>query len=194
MNLRAAPPWLLAWGALLAVCADSAADPPMAADAIAGDWMVASQDAIIRFARNGDGYDGHIVWQLHDTYGPEDGAERNGRPVLDEHNPDAALRGKPLDGLRMLWGLRYQPDQGEWTGGHVYDLEDGNTYQCLIRLVDAGHLRLRGYFGITLLGGSTIWTRVRTLPAPEAALPGRNTVVPAGLPGPPQAAKPAGGP
>mgnify|MGYP000205662602 FL=1 len=124
MILAAARRLLLAFAALF--CASLAADPAVPADGIVGDWMVATGDAIIRFARDGDSYDGHIVWQLHDTYGPEDGPELNGKPVLDRHNPDPALRSHTVDGLRMIWALRYDADEQEWSGGHVYDLEDGD--------------------------------------------------------------------
>jgi uncharacterized protein (DUF2147 family) len=158
------------FAALLLVFPALAADP---ADGILGSWLVETRDAVIRFSRAADGsYEGRIVWQLHDRYGPEDGADWNGRVVVDRNNPDPGLRSRTLDGMLMLWGLRYQPDEQEWGGGHVYDADDGHTYRSLIRLKDPDHLRLRGYVGITLLGGSTIWTRVdRVPPRPDQAPP-----------------------
>jgi uncharacterized protein (DUF2147 family) len=173
-------------GALL--CAAAVAEPAPAADGIVGDWMVASQDAIIRFARDGDGYDGRIVWQLHDKYGPEDGPELDGKPIVDRHNSDPSQRSRPVDGLRMIWGLHYDADEQEWDGGRVYDIEDGHTYSCNVHLADAEHLRLRGYFGITLLGGTTTWTRVRMLPS-AGQNPAGTPTVPAVNPG-----KSGGGP
>ena len=137
------------------------ADP---ADGIVGDWLVESRDAVIRISRGADGYEGRIAWQLSDRYGPEDGPELDGKPAVDRHNPDPALRSRTLDGMLMIWGLRYHPEEQEWNGGHVYDADDGHTYRCLIRQKDPDHLKLRGYFGITLLGGSTIWTRVNAFP------------------------------
>lgn len=156
-------------GGLTAVCLLllpflAQADPT---DAILGDWRVESQDAIIRFERDGDGYQGRIVWQLRNRYGPEDGPELNGKPVVDLNNPDPALRSRTLDGLRMIWDLHYDPDHNEWTGGRVYNSDDGHIYRCRIRMVDPDHLKLRGYFAITLLGGSTVWTRVNSLPPPQ---------------------------
>lgn len=134
------------------------------ADAVVGDWLVESADAVIRITRNGDGYDGHIVWQLHDHYGPEDGPQWNGKIVVDRNNPDPALRSRTLDGMRLMWDLRYDADLQEWTGGRVYDSDDGHTYRCRLRLEDPSHLRLRGYVGIPLLGGSSVWTRVKEFP------------------------------
>ncbi len=137
------------------------ADP---ADAIVGDWLVETRDAVIHFSRGPDGYEGHIAWQLRNRYGPEDGPELDGKLAVDRNNPDPELRTRTLDGMLMIWGLRYHPEQQEWNGGHVYDADDGHIYRCLVRLKDPDHLKLRGYFGITLLGGSTIWTRVAHFP------------------------------
>jgi uncharacterized protein (DUF2147 family) len=128
---------------------------------IVGDWLVESRDAIIRIERQGDTYQGRIVWQLHDTYGPEDGPVLQGKRVTDRHNPDPALRDRPLTGLRLLWGLRYDAGRHAWVDGEVYNADNGKTYHCLIHLLDRDRLSLRGYIGITLLGGSTTWTRTR---------------------------------
>src|ERR1700761_6213305 len=74
---------------------DSVADLPAAAG-IVGDWLVESRDAVIRIERVGDEYQGTILWQLHDTYGPEDGPDLNGKIVTDRNNPDPAQRSQPL--------------------------------------------------------------------------------------------------
>lgn len=134
------------------------------ADGIVGNWLVQSADAVIRIERHGDRYEGTIAWQLRNTYGPEDGPELDGKTVTDRNNPDPALRSRPLDGLRLLWGLRYDADARQWTDGHVYDSDNGHVFQCQMRLLDPNHLRLRGYLGITLFGGSSTWTRVDKVP------------------------------
>lgn len=146
----------------LAGVARAADDLPAASPqpTIEGDWLVESRDAVIRIRRQGNQYEGHIVWQLHDTYGPEDGPELNGKTVTDLKNPDPALRSQPLTGLRLLWGLHYDAADGEWVDGHVYNSDNGKVYQCHVRLLDANRLRLHGFIGITLLGGNTVWSRV----------------------------------
>jgi uncharacterized protein (DUF2147 family) len=155
------------------VAAWAADDLPAAGPqpSIEGDWLVESRDAVIRIERQGDLYEGHIVWQLHDTYGPEDGPELNGKTVTDRKNPDPALRSQPLTGLRLLWGLRYDAPTGEWVDGHVYDSDNGKVYQCHVRLLDANRLRLHGFIGVSLLGGNTVWSRVPpgTSPGPAPA-------------------------
>ncbi|WP_019467242.1 DUF2147 domain-containing protein [Dyella japonica] len=138
------------------------------ASAIEGDWLVASRDAIIRIEAQGDTFIGTIVWQLHDTYGPEDGPELNGKIVTDRHNPDPALRSRPLTGLRLLWGLHYDADAQAWVDGFVYNADNGKQYHCEVHVPAPDRLVLRGYIGIPLLGGSTTWTRTHE-PFPAAA-------------------------
>lgn len=135
--------------------------------AIVGDWLVESRDAVIRIKQVGNQYQGYILWQLHDTYGPEDGPDLNGKIVTDRKNPDPALRSRTLDGLPLLTSLRYEPDKAKWVDGRIYNADNGRTYNCLVRMPGPNRLQLRGYIGISLFGGNTVWSRVtmRT-PAP----------------------------
>jgi uncharacterized protein (DUF2147 family) len=152
------------------VADDSVADSPAAAG-IVGDWLVETRDAVIHIERVGDEYQGYIRWQLHDRYGPEDGPELNGKIVTDRNNPDPALRDQPLTGLRLITGLRYDAIDNKWTGGRVYNSENGKTYHCLVRLLSPTRLQLRGYIGISLLGGNTVWSRVTMKPPAQDGLP-----------------------
>lgn len=156
------------------VCAAAFAQTPAGdgspASAIEGDWLVDSRDAIIRIEREGDTFVGTIVWQLHDRYSAEDGPDLNGKIVTDRHNPDPALRSRPLTGLRLLSGLHYDADAHAWVNGHVYDTDNGKQYHCEIHLPSSDRLVLHGYIGITLLGGSTTWTRTHEpFPAPSSS-------------------------
>lgn len=139
------------------------------ADALIGNWLVDSRDAIIHIDGIGNGtsrrYVGHISWLKDDHYLPEDGPALNGKPLMDQNNPDPALRSQTLLGLRLLWDLRYEDDG--WIGGRVYDSDNGHTFDCTVQLKDVDHLRLHAYvLHVTLFGGSTIWTRVQA-PQPD---------------------------
>lgn len=141
------------------------ADSPHPVDAVLGLWMIYTQDAVIQIRRDGDEFTGDIVWLKDKFYKAEDGAERAGRPLLDDRNPDAALRKRPLIGLPMLRGLRYD-GHGRWIDGRVYNSNDGGTYSVQLELGDVDHLKLRGYIGISLFGSTSIWTRVSEPPKP----------------------------
>lgn len=77
---------------------------------------------------------------------------------LDVRNSDAKLRTRPLKGLTMLSGFTGGPPR--WTGGKVYNPEDGRTYSGRIELVDANTLKLTGC-ALAVFCRSQSWTRVR---------------------------------
>jgi len=161
---------LLLWSSLAAGAAGATPYVPTPS-AIVGDWLVESRDAVIRIEQVGDQYQGHILWQLHDTYGPEDGPALKGKIVTDRNNPDPALRGQPLTGLVLLTGLRFDPASEKWKDGRVYNADNGRTYNCLVRMLGPNRLQLRGYVGISLFGGSTVWSRVRMRQPTPGQLP-----------------------
>jgi uncharacterized protein (DUF2147 family) len=67
-------------------------------------------------------------------------------------------RKKPVVGMEIMWGLTR--DGAEYSGGRVLDPEEGKTYRCKLRVIDAGKkLELRGYVGISLLGRTQTWLR-----------------------------------
>ncbi len=76
---------------------------------------------------------------------------------FDIHNPDLALRPRPLCGMEI--GSGFEP-QGldEARNGTLYDPKTGKTYHGSLRL-DGDKLELRGYVGIPLFGRSQTWTR-----------------------------------
>jgi uncharacterized protein (DUF2147 family) len=60
--------------------------------------------------------------------------------------------------MEIMWGLTR--DGAEYSGGRVLDPEEGKTYRCKLRVIDAGKkLELRGYVGISLLGRTQTWLR-----------------------------------
>jgi uncharacterized protein (DUF2147 family) len=85
--------------------------------------------------------------------------DENGCPLRDRHNPDPALRGREVEGLEVLRGLRAGEDK-TWTDGTIYDPASGYTYRCQLTFDGNDRLRLRGYVGVPLIGRTTTWTRV----------------------------------
>ena len=74
---------------------------------------------------------------------------------------------QPMLGMVILWGLR-RSSPTEWSGGHVLDPTKGRIYGAEIKLVEGGsRLRVRGYFGISLLGRTQVWNRL----PPQGSVP-----------------------
>lgn len=117
--------------------------------AVSGTWLSEDGDGLIEIRINGDELSGRILGSPNDD--PD-------RPTTDIHNPDPALRDQPLVGLNIFSGFSYDGDDS-WSGGFVYDPNNGKTYRARIRLTGQDTLKLRGYIGISLLGRTETWTR-----------------------------------
>jgi uncharacterized protein (DUF2147 family) len=70
-----------------------------------------------------------------------------------------ADKDKPLLGLVIIKGLT--KDDDEWTDGDILDPTKGKLYSCTIKLDGKDKLKVRGYLGISLIGRTQIWTRVK---------------------------------
>jgi uncharacterized protein (DUF2147 family) len=121
-------------------------------DDVIGIWLNANGQAQIQIYKEGNKYFGKIYWLKE-----PDNAK--GTPKLDANNPDDNLKTKPLLGAVLLRNFVY--DDGEWNSGRVYDPQNGKDYKCYIKLKDPKTLSLRGYIGISLLGRTELWTRVK---------------------------------
>lgn len=120
-------------------------------DAILGVWLNSSGKGQIQVYKQGNKYYGKLVWLKE----PND---EQGKPKLDIQNPDKNAKTKPLIGLVILRDFVH--DDGEWTGGRIYDPQNGKDYRCYMKLKDPKTLNVRGYIGISMLGRTEVWTRV----------------------------------
>jgi uncharacterized protein (DUF2147 family) len=117
---------------------------------VVGVWQThGDKPAKVQIYKNGDQYDGKIIFLQF----PLD----NGRPLLDKNNSDAGKQTRPVLGLVILTGFKFDTD--EWTDGDIYDPEKGKTYSCTMTLKDKNTLKVRGYIGISLIGRTEVWTR-----------------------------------
>ncbi|OQS49166.1 DUF2147 domain-containing protein [Chromobacterium violaceum] len=59
---------------------------------------------------------------------------------------DGANKGKPVNGMQILWGLKKNGE--EWSDGQILDPKSGKIYTSGAKLMDDGKkLRVRGYIG-----------------------------------------------
>ena len=129
----------------MALAAAAAASP----DAVVGQWMTETRHGIVEITRCGPSICGKLL--------TSDGIAAN--PALkDVNNKNAGLRGRPLKGIMMLGGFKW--DGGVWDDGTIYNAEDGKTYDARISITDANTLKLRGCIFVPLCKNQK-WTRVR---------------------------------
>lgn len=121
-------------------------------DAIIGKWINSTGEAHVDITKRGDKYFGKIVWLKE----PKD---EKGTVKTDIKNPEESLRSKPILGLEILKNFIFE--DGKWTDGKIYDPKSGKTYSCNMTLKGNDILNMRGYVGISLIGRSETWKRVK---------------------------------
>lgn len=121
-------------------------------DAIMGVWKTGDGNAMVRIYKNGEKYQGKIVW-LKEPIDPE-----TGQPKLDKNHPEEASRKRPIVGLINIWGFTSK-EKNIWDEGNIYDPKNGSTYSCTIKMTKANTLEVRGYIGISLIGRTDVWTK-----------------------------------
>lgn len=122
-------------------------------DAIMGKWLNASGEGQIMIYKKANMYSGKLVW----LKSPED---EKGNPKMDSKNPKVSQRSRSLTGLEILQNFKYEGD-GVWEDGTIYDPKTGKTYSCKLSMISSDQLDVRGFVGISLLGRTETWTRVK---------------------------------
>ena len=120
--------------ALIALSFASA--PLAAAEPVAGSWVTATKDGVVRIGPCGTALCGTLARFL---VVPPQGADQR-----DVHNPDARLRSRKLLGMPILTGLR---EDGSIWRGTIYDPKAGKSYRSIIRRLDANRLEVKGCIG-----------------------------------------------
>ena len=120
-------------------------------DAIIGNWYNQEKDAVIEIYKSNSSYSGKIIWM-------EAPNDENGKPKLDNLNPNKDLQSRPRMGMEIMYN--FNPDENKtWDDGSIYDPKSGKTYSGTITLKDKNTLDLRGYVGLPIFGRTAVWTR-----------------------------------
>jgi len=125
-------------------------------DDLVGVWLNEDKDAHVKIENRQGKYYGNIIWLK------EPNEEATGLPKLDDENPDPVLQKRPVMGLELLTGFVFDGDD-EWEDGDIYDPKSGSIYSCYMVFTDdtKNTLKVRGFIGVSLLGRTTYWTRVK---------------------------------
>jgi uncharacterized protein (DUF2147 family) len=129
---------------------------------VMGTWLTASGVAQVRIGPCPDPANGAICGTVVGLINPKgpDGNAVAPDMATDYRNPDPALRTRQVIGMPLIWGFKKTADPNAFEDGHIYNGENGKTYNANISLQPDGKLRLRGYVGTPMLGETQLWTRV----------------------------------
>jgi len=150
---------------LVCSCTAYAADQKYDTDAVLGIWATEPNDDgayshVEVFVQDGNYY-GRIVFLSDPVYGDDEPEGTPGEPRADHENPDALLRGRPLLGIDLMTGFKFN-GKNKWEDGRIYDPESGKDYRSKLTMKDPDTLEVFGYvkIGFVKLGRDSIWKRV----------------------------------
>ncbi|MEI6020271.1 MAG: DUF2147 domain-containing protein [Bacteroidota bacterium] len=123
------------------------------ANKILGLWQTGSGKGRIQISAYGDKFGGKLVWL-------KEPLDEKGNPKMDIKNPDEAKRKNPKIGINNLLGFTYE-GKGKYENGTIYDPENGKIYKCVMTLENDSILKVRGYIGITMVGRTDVWKRIK---------------------------------
>lgn len=117
------------------------------ADDLIGTYMTDKNEGMVEITKRDNKYFGKLLW-----------TKTEGK--LDTNNPDVKQQSQPLRGKEILKSFDFNGSD-LWHNGTIYDPKNGKTYSCKITRDEKGNLSVRGYIGVSLLGRTTLWIKVK---------------------------------
>ncbi len=145
--------WRRGWqGALIAAFMVPVAGGDEGQRSPQGIWLNEKETVAVRMARCGDAGPlcGRIVW-LKKPY------RKDGSLKRDD--------GRPFCGLQVVRDMA-RKGENRWSGGTIYDPDEGTSYRGRLRLDGADRLKVRGYILVPVLGRTMVWQRIPRSPGP----------------------------
>ena len=117
------------------------------ADNLLGKYMTANNEGMVEITKRDSKYYGKLVWN-----------KTEGK--LDVNNPDKTQHTVPIRGKELLKDFEFNGSD-MWHNGTIYDPKNGKTYSCKITPDAKGNLNVRGFIGISLIGRTSYWVKVK---------------------------------
>ena len=127
----------------------STVSAPAFAQDVVGLWHTETNGGQVEISRCGNSLCGKLVTSNHIKTDPT---------LKDVKNKDASLRTRTLKNMQMLYDFTGGPTK--WTGGKVYNPDDGGTYSGTIDMLNDNQLKLKGCI-VAPLCKTQVWNRVK---------------------------------
>ncbi|MEX0812046.1 MAG: DUF2147 domain-containing protein [Chitinophagales bacterium] len=126
-----------------------------AEELLEGHWQNEEESMVIEFYEKNDLWHARIV-------AIEDSLDRYGDKKRDIYNTDASMRARKIIGIDYLYGLKYKENSKKWTGGTLYNYQNGNTYNAIMNMDEDENLYIKGYWSyFRFLGSATLWQKIK---------------------------------
>lgn len=116
-------------------------------DLLIGTYMTDKNEGMVEITKRDNKYFGKLIW-----------TKTPGK--LDSNNPDDKQKTEKLAGKEILKDFTFD-GKDLWHNGTIYDPKNGKTYSCKITRDEKGNLNVRGYIGVSMLGRTTFWVKVK---------------------------------
>lgn len=116
-------------------------------DVLIGTYMTDKNEGMVEITKRDSKYFGKLIW-----------TKTPGK--LDSNNPDDKQKTEKLAGKEILKDFAFD-GKDLWHNGTIYDPKNGKTYSCKITRDEKGNLNVRGYIGVSMLGRTTFWVKVK---------------------------------
>ena len=116
-------------------------------DVLIGTYMTDKNEGMVEITKRDNKYFGKLIW-----------TKTPGK--LDSNNPDDKQKTEKLAGKEILKDFAFD-GKDLWHNGTIYDPKNGKTYSCKITRDEKGNLNVRGYIGVSMLGRTTFWVKVK---------------------------------
>ncbi len=116
-------------------------------DLILGTYMTENNRSMVEITKKETKYFGKIIWMRESE-------------KLDDKNPNEALRKEKILGQEILKNFIFNGID-VWHLGTIYDPKNGKTYSCKITKDEKENLNVRGFIGVSLIGRTTFWVKVK---------------------------------
>lgn len=125
------------------------------ADKIIGQWESLDGDVKLKFDifKQDGKYFGKLLWASN-MYEADEKTIKT-----DNNNPNKVLKTRSRKGIVNITNLKFE--NGEYTGGKLYNPSDGDTYSLNAKLKNINELHFRGYLGVSLLGKTMKFKRIQ---------------------------------
>jgi len=130
---------------LLAAAAAYVAAP----ETVVGRWQTPVRHGVVDITRCGGSICGSLI---------ESDGLRTDTNLKDAKNKDASKRSRALKGLVILEGFSWKA--GAWSGGTIYNADDGGTYTATVTPTGPNQIKLKGCI-VWPLCKTQVWTRIR---------------------------------
>lgn len=118
------------------------------ANDVIGNYVTPSKDGAIQIYESSGKYYGKVILNKDPSR-------------LDVNNPDKEKRTRKTLGLNILNDFTFDGDD-TWENGTIYDPKNGKTYSCKITRDPNGDLNIRGFVGVSLLGRTETFTKIKS--------------------------------